>query len=97
MLHESIESAEFIEFVRTTNDNQFIDIYWYIEEFGYFQSDLVINDCNSLNNIIIIEWNMIYHNVDIFYKRVKDIIIIKEFKIIRDNLHLCLHDFTNQW
>ena len=68
---------------------------WRIEEFDLFKSDLSIDNHHPNNNIIILDKDTIYHNIDIFYEYIKDTIIIKIIDIIRDNLHLYLRDHIN--
>jgi len=92
-LRESAESAKLAEAV---GDNQLIDTHWRIEEFEYFQPDLVVNDRNSLDNVVIIEYDMTYRNVDAFCERIKDAIALRGNEIVRDNLHLCFHDSANR-
>ena len=66
---------------------------WNSKEFEFFDS----NYDNKLINIeLTIEYinkETYFWNVYLFIKRVKDLIIIKDF-IIRENLWICLRDMT---
>jgi len=58
------------------------------EEFDFFQPELSAGHENPAGDVITIERDIIYRNVDAFCERVKDSVVTKELDVARGNLHL---------
>ena len=68
-----------------------------IEEFGFFEPDLPVDDRYPDGDVITVGRDTIYCNVDAFCERIKDAIATKRPQMIRDNLHLCLRGHAKRW
>ncbi len=56
----------------------------------FFDSQL--NSFYEQNDVVQINRNLYYRNVYLFVKRVKDVVIMSEAKIVRTNLFACLRE-----
>jgi hypothetical protein len=70
---------------------------WRIEEFGFFEPDLPVDERHPAGDVITVGRDTIYRNVDAFVERIKDAIATKGAPVVRDNLHLCLRGAATRW
>jgi hypothetical protein len=61
----------------------------------FFDSQL--NSFYEQNDVVQINRNLYYRNVYLFVKRVKDVVIMSEAKIVRTNLFACLRESAQIW
>ena len=76
---------------------QQIDTRCRIEDFGYFQPDLPVDDRNPSGDVVTVGKDTFYRDVDAFCERIKDAIATRDPVQVRDNLHLCLRSSAQRW
>jgi len=58
---------------------------------------LAVDDRNPAGDMISVEQDTIYRNVDTFCERIVESARDKGAEIVRDNLHFCLHGDPSRW
>ena len=74
-----------------------IDNRWRIEDFGYFQPDLPVDERSPAGDMCTVGKDTYYRDVEAFCERIKDAIASRDPVQVRDNLHLCLRGSAQRW
>ena len=74
-----------------------IDNRWRIEDFGYFQPDLPVDERSPAGDMYTVGKDTYYRDVEAFCERIKDAIPSRDAVRVRDNLHLCLRGSAQRW
>ena len=88
------ERNEF-DFVESTDDDDDETSFWKLEELKFFDSHF--SNSYDLESMIRDDKNVYYRNVHLFVERVKNLIVIKNVIMIKQNLNICLRNYALIW
>ena len=63
-----------------------------MEDIGFFDLNLLTN--YGEGKVVLIEKKLYYRSIILFTKKIKDLAIIKRYKLVRANLNTCLRKIT---
>ena len=63
-----------------------------MEDIGFFDLNLLTN--YGEGKVVLIEKKLYYRNIILFIKRIKDLVIIKRYELVRANLNTYLRKIT---
>ena len=59
-----------------------------MENISFFDLNLFI--CYGEGKFVLVKKKLYYRNIILFIKRIRDLVIIKRYKLVRANLNTCL-------
>lgn len=69
-----------------------IDIRWNAQDVDFFDSYYESKTIFIGESVFHFGKNTFFKNIHLFVSRIKDIVVVKNFKLVRNNLWICLKD-----
>ena len=92
------DQSEFFEFSDSSNsfdENNDENSFWRFEDLDFF--DIKLSTFFEFDFMIRNDKNVYYRNVHLFCKRIRNLIVIKNEKLIRINFNICFFDYAFIW
>ena len=93
--NDQSESFEFSDSSNSFDENNDENSFWRFEDLDFL--DIKLSIFFEFDSMIRNDKNVYYRNVHLFCKRIRNLIAIKNEKLIRINLNICLFDYAFIW